>query len=89
VIELRGLLVGPVQRFAPRPAPPVFRADAFVPKRDPGGASQPLHGLGEREVLHLHEEVEDVASLPASEAVEDLLGRIHGEGRGLLGMEGA
>src|SRR5205085_3791898 len=46
-----------------------------------------LHDLGELEVLHLAEEAEHVAALPAPEAVVDLLGRADGEGGRLLRME--
>src|SRR5207248_8051764 len=60
---------------------------ALVAERDAGHPCQALHNLGELEVLHLAEEAEHVAALPAPEAVVDLLGRADGEGGRLLRME--
>ena len=48
---------------------------------------QPPERLGVGEVLMLHDEVDGVASLAASEALEDALGGRDGERGGLLVME--
>jgi hypothetical protein len=66
-----------------------------------GGAELPLgegdaalggddaDGLGEADVLHLHDEGEDVALFVAAETVEVAVGRVDGEGAGLFFVEGA
>src|SRR5262249_55322958 len=46
-------------------------------------------GFGEGEAFRLHDEVEDVALLLATEAVEKALLGVHAEARGLLLVEGA
>ena len=46
-------------------------------------------GLGEADVLHLHDEGEDVAFFVAAEAVEVAVGGVDGEGAGLFFVEGA
>ena len=45
-------------------------------------------GLGEADVLHLHDEGEDVAFLVAAEAVEVAVGGVDGEAAGLFFVEG-
>ncbi len=68
-----------------------FRVIASVAFRD-GDARplrQPPHRLGERHVFHQHQELEDVAAVPATEALEDLHLRIDVKGRRLLLLERA
>src|SRR5438105_2358214 len=62
---------------------------ALVAKCDTGRDRQPLHGLGERQVLELLEEGEDRPSLAAAMAMEQLLGGTDGERGSLLRVEGA
>jgi hypothetical protein len=49
---------------------------------------EPLDGLGEGEAVDLHHEGDDVAALPAAEAVEELPRRVDVERRSLLVVEG-
>ena len=46
-------------------------------------------GFGEADVLHLHDEGEDVAFFVAAEAVEVAVGGVDGEGAGFFLVEGA
>src|SRR5439155_13860615 len=50
---------------------------------------QRADGLGEAEPVVAHEEPEGIAAGVTAEAMEDAALGIDGEGRGLLGMEGA
>ena len=86
------LLGRPVRRDKPLPGTrfdPVHRAATLVVDvvADPLGAL--LDSLGEGDVLHLHEEAEDVPALAGREAVEVALVRTHMEGRRLLVLERA
>ena len=51
--------------------------------------SQRLERLEEAQALEFHQEIEDIAALPAAEALEDLQAAVHRKGRRLLGMERA
>jgi len=51
---------------------------------DPGPLRERPHGLGEREPVRLHEEVDGAAGLFAAEAVEEPAVGVHVEARGLL-----
>ena len=72
-----------------RPATAVGGALALVAERDAGLLCQALDSLGEGQVLDPLHEPEDVAALPASEAVVDLLGGADRERRRLLRVERA
>jgi hypothetical protein len=49
---------------------------------------EPPHRLGKGHVVVHHEELEDIAPMPAAEALEDLLARIDKKGGSLLLVEG-
>ncbi len=89
-VELLGDLVG----LDEPPAGGAARADRLVvavlaTQLDADLLGQALDGLGEGQPVDLHEEGDDVAALPAAEAVEELAGRVDVEGRRLLVVEGA
>jgi hypothetical protein len=65
------------------------RAALLVTQRYPGPARQPLDRLGEAEVVGLHDEVDDVATHAAAEAVEVAARRADVERWGLLLVERA
>src|SRR6266849_6480594 len=54
-----------------------------------GAIGKDAHGLGKGQAVLAHEEAESITAHPAAEAVEDATLGIDGEGRSLLGMEGA
>ena len=51
--------------------------------------SQVVDGLREAQIFYQHHELEDVAPLLASKAIEDLLGLADGKGRGFFRVKGA
>src|SRR5580698_2864695 len=61
----------------------------LVTQLDPGPGREPLHGLGEAQVLDPLHELDDVAALGAGEAVPEPAGRGDVEREGLLVVEGA
>ena len=61
----------------------------LAPELDAELLGEPLDGLGEGEPVDLHHEGDDVAALPAAEAVEELARRVDVERRGLLVVERA
>ena len=65
------------------------RSAVGVAQLDPDPVGQPLDRLGERQVVDLLHEGDDVAALAAAEAVEEPAGRGDLEARGLLVVEGA
>ena len=87
VVPAGGIAVQ-LQHTAAQPVRAVLRA-VVLRHRQVGPLGQKPHGLGERQVLDLHDEVDDAAALLAAEAVVDLLVRRHGEGGGLFVVEGA
>ena len=60
----------------------------LVLELDAGAVAEPLDRLDEVEPLALLHERDQVAALPAAEAVEELLDRVHGEARRPLLVEG-
>ena len=72
-------------------APPPLRLDArrclLDLDRDAEPLREPLDRADEVEVLRLADERDDVAALPAAEAVVELLDRVDGERRRLLLVE--
>src|SRR6185369_6943028 len=83
--ETRGLVVQPEERLALAGGRVVVAA---LGQGHPVAARQPLDDLGELEVLHLHQEGEDVAAGTTPEAVEDAALLVHRERGRLFGMEG-
>ncbi len=61
----------------------------LVTQHHPGLRGEALDGLGERQVLGLHDERDDVTRLTAPETVIDTDGGTHGEARRLLVVERA
>src|SRR5882757_10756933 len=57
-------------------------------QRDAAFGGNNADGLGEADVLHLHDEGEDVAFFVAAEAVKVAVGGVDGEGAGLFLVEG-
>ncbi len=66
----------------------VSRPPLLLRKVDPGAIGQGAQRLGERELVQLHHEREDVPSLAAAEAMPDLPVRRHREGGCFLRVEG-
>jgi hypothetical protein len=64
-------------------------AALLVGELDAGPGGEVLHGLGEREVVDLLHEPDDVTAVRAGEAVPKATGRGHIERRGFLVMERA
>ena len=86
-VELLGRRVGLRE---PRPGPAVTLDDlaaALVRDAVADPVRQLLDGLDEPDVLHLHEEGEDIPALARGEAVEIAVLRAHVERRGLLVLE--
>src|SRR5437660_286494 len=66
-----------------------YLASSPARARPPRAITRPGDGLGEAEPVVAHEEPEGIAAGVTAEAMEDAALGIDGEGRGLLGMEGA
>ena len=64
-------------------------AELALGQRDAALGGDDADGFGEADVLHLHDEGEDVALFVAAEAVEVAVGGVDGEGAGLFFVEGA
>jgi hypothetical protein len=78
-----------VDLAAPGTFLPTAVASAAVLQLNPGTGGQHLQCLREVGALNLLDEVDQVATLAAAEAVPNLLFAADGEARGLLAMEGA
>jgi len=65
------------------------RAEFALGQRDAALGGDDADGLGEADVLHLHDEGEDVTFLVAAEAVEVVVDCVDGEGACFFFMEGA
>ncbi len=86
------LLGGLVHLHQPHPGAPVAAgrgAAALVGQVQADPVGQALHRLHEREVLDLHDELDDVAALAAAEAVEGAVAGAHVERGRLLLVERA
>ena len=88
LVERGRLLEDGVQPVAPLPRLLELRRGLLVLEVDAEPLGQPLDGLGEVEVLGLADERDHVAALAAAEAVVQLVGRIDGEARRPLLVEG-
>ena len=89
-LEVRGRLLE--QRGQPLAAPSRGvgpRRALLVLEGDPEPVGEPLDRLGEVEILRLLDEADDVAALPAAEAVVELVDGIDGEARRPFLVEGA
>ena len=64
-------------------------AELALGQRDAALGGDDADGFGEADVLHLHDEGEDVALFVAAEAVEVAVGGVDGEAAGLFFVEGA
>ena len=89
LVEARRLLEQRQQPLAPASLGLLTRIRLLVLERDAVAVGEPFDRLREVELLGLANEGDDVAALPAAEAIEELLGRVDGEARSLLVVEGA
>ena len=90
LIELFGDAVGVQEALAlARLLGAHARPALLVVEGDPGLRRQHFHGLGERQVIHLLYEGDDVAALTAAKTVEHAQVGAHVKGRCALVMEGA
>ncbi len=78
----------PVEDLGQALAPGVVAAGPLV-ELDPGAGGEDLERVGERHVVTLHDEAEDVAAQPAAEALPALASRGDVERRRLLTVERA
>ncbi|MNC42421.1 hypothetical protein D3C75_912360 [compost metagenome] len=88
-VELRGGIQQRVQRRIGWLARLVVAAALLAGHFHAGGAGQFLDGLGEVQVVVVHDEAQGVAACAATEAVIELLVRADREGRGFLFVERA
>ena len=89
LIELFGDAVGVQEALAlARLLGAHTRPALFIVEGDPGLRSQHLDGLGERQVVHLLYEGDDVAALTAAKTMEHAQVRAHVKGRRALVVEG-
>jgi hypothetical protein len=65
------------------------RGCLLILELDADAVGEPLDGLREGQYLALTNEPDQVAALAAAEAVEELVGSVHGEARRTLLVEGA
>ena len=64
-------------------------AAVFITQRDVVARRKPFDGLGEGEVVELHDERDDVTAIPATETVKGTYAGPNREGRALLVVERA
>src|SRR5699024_4670743 len=88
-VELEGRLVRCDQALTGAGLLPSPRATALVVDAVTDAPADPLHGLREGQVIHLHEEAEHVAALDGGEALEVAIIRADVKGGGLFILEGA
>ena len=88
LVERRRLLENGVQPVAPLPRLLELRRGLLVLEIDAEPLGKPLDRLGEVEVLGLADERDHVAALATAEAVVQLVGRVDGEARCPLFVEG-
>src|SRR5215210_4497133 len=89
LVKGRRLLQQLVQPLAPLTRTVGVGRRLLVLERNAEAVCEPLDRAGEVEVLRLLDERDQVAALPAAEAVEELVGGIDREARRPLLVEGA